>query len=167
MRTLTAREKLPSGLVYAVMRQESAFDPGALSPAKAVGLLQLMPDTARRVASETGAAFDPKDLTTPNVNMDIGARYLAKMVATFGGSVPLAVAAYNAGPVSVDRWVKRADGVPLDVWAALIPYEETRTYVVRVLTNFARYAYLEGGAEAVPAFEMALPKNMEIASDAY
>ena len=101
------------------------------------------------------------------MNLDIGSRYLAKMVQTFGGSVPLAVAAYNAGPQAVDRWVKRADAVPLDVWTALIPYEETRTYVVRVLGNLARYAFLEGGADAVPSFDLALPKTTELASDAY
>ncbi|HKQ70626.1 MAG TPA: lytic transglycosylase domain-containing protein, partial [Polyangiaceae bacterium] len=157
VREIEAREALPKGLIYAVMRQESAYDPDALSGARAVGLLQLMPDTARKVAAEGGVPFDEKSLRSPALNIDLGGRYLAKMLRTFKGSAPLAAAAYNAGPRAVRRWAERLKGQDLDVWAALIPFEETRTYVNKVMSNFVRYAYLEGGEAALPEVELALP----------
>jgi soluble lytic murein transglycosylase len=154
---LEAREGLPKGLIYAVMRQESAYDPDAVSGARAVGLLQLMPETAKRVAAEAGTPFDEKLLRTPAVNLDLGARYLAKMLHTFQGSVPMAAAAYNAGPRAVHKWLERVRGVDLDVWVALIPFEETRTYVNKVMSNLARYAYIEGGESAVSTVDLSLP----------
>ena len=154
---LETREHLSKGLVYAIMRQESAYDPEAISSARAVGLLQLMPETARRLSSEVGASFDQSKLRNPSVNLDLGARYLAKMLKVFDGSIPLAAAAYNAGPRAVRRWLERMKGVDLDLWVALIPFEETRTYVGRVMSNLAHYAYLEGGELAVPTVALNLP----------
>jgi soluble lytic murein transglycosylase len=119
--------------------------------------MQLLPDTARRIAAETGAPFDEKLLATATVNLDLGGRYLAKMLRAFGGSVPIAAAAYNAGPQAVGRWLSRMRGVDLDVWVAMIPYDETRTYVSRVVGNLARYGYLEGGEKGVPPIDLVLP----------
>jgi soluble lytic murein transglycosylase len=150
---IEAREKLPKGLIYAVMRQESSYDPHVVSRAHAVGLLQLMPDTARRVAAEMGQPFDEKWLRTPSVNLDLGSHYLAKTLRSFDGSIPVAAAAYNAGPGAARRWVNRMK-VDLDVWVALIPFEETRIYVGRVMSNFARYAYLAGGEAQVPEVDL-------------
>ncbi len=147
------------------MRQESAFAPDATSPARAVGLLQLMPETARRLASEAGTAFDERLLRTPPVNLDLGGRYLAKMLRSFDGSVPLAAAAYNAGPRAVRRWADRMKGLDLDVWVAMIPFEETRTYVSKVMSNLARYAYLDGGESALPSLDLALPTAAARARD--
>lgn len=157
VRDIEARESLPTGLIYAVMRQESAFDPDATSGARAVGLLQLMPETARRVAAEVGTAFDERLLRTPPVNLDLGGRYLAKMLRSFRGSVPLAAAAYNAGPRAVRRWLERMKGLDLDVWVAMIPFEETRIYVSKVMSNLARYAYLDGGESALPSIDLEPP----------
>jgi soluble lytic murein transglycosylase len=154
---LETREHLSRGLVYSIMRQESAYDPEAISGARAVGLLQLMPETARRLSSELGATFDEGKLRKPAVNLELGARYLAKMLKVFDGSIPVAAAAYNAGPRAVRRWLDRMKGVDLDVWVALIPFEETRTYVGRVMSNLAHYAYLEGGELAVPTVALNLP----------
>jgi soluble lytic murein transglycosylase len=150
---IEAREKLPKGLIYAVMRQESSYDPHAVSRARAVGLLQLMPDTARRLAAEMGQPFEEKWLRTPGVNLDLGGRYLAKILRSFDGSIPVAAAAYNAGPGAARRWVNRMK-VDLDVWVALIPYEETRIYVGRVMSNLARYAFLSGGEPLVPEIDL-------------
>lgn len=150
---IEARKKLPKGLIYAVMRQESSYDPHAVSRARAVGLLQLMPDTARRVAAELGQPFDEKWLRTPSVNLDLGGHYLAKTLQSFDGSVPVAAAAYNAGPGAARRWVTRMK-VDLDIWVAVIPFEETRIYVGRVMSNFARYAYLSGGEAQVPELDL-------------
>jgi soluble lytic murein transglycosylase len=161
------KEALPKGLVYAVMRQESAYDPEAVSSARAVGLLQLMPETARRIAAESGSPFDEKLLKTPSVNIELGSKYLAKMLRTFDGSIPLAVAAYNAGPRAVEKWLTRVHGMELDVWAALIPFEETRTYVSRVMANLARYAFLEGSEAAVPTVDLAPPRSGKLEASAY
>jgi soluble lytic murein transglycosylase len=155
---------LPAALVYAVMRQESGFDPEAISPARAVGLLQLLPETARAVASETP---DPEDdgarLTSPALNIALGARYLKDLLARFHGATPLAVAAYNAGPDAIARWLSRRDGrdghdkpIDLDLFVERIPFAETRTYVARVMGNLARYAYVQGGPAAVPALQLSL-----------
>jgi soluble lytic murein transglycosylase len=150
---IEAREKLPKGLIYAVMRQESSYDPHAVSRARAVGLLQLMPDTARRVSAELGRPFDERWLRIPSVNLELGGHYLAKTLHSFDGSIPMATAAYNAGPAAVRRWVNRMK-VDLDIWVALIPFEETRNYVARVMSNYARYAYLSGGETQVPELNL-------------
>jgi soluble lytic murein transglycosylase len=157
VREIESREQLPKGLIYAVMRQESAYDPDAVSGARAVGLLQLMPETAKRVAAEAHVAFEEKLLRTPSLNLELGGRYLGKMLRAFGGSIPLAAAGYNAGPRAVRRWQERMKGLDADVWVSVIPFEETRTYVSKVMGNLARYAYLEGGEAAVPVVQLELP----------
>ena len=162
---VTEREGLPPGLVHAVMRVESAFDPNAVSRVRAMGLMQLMPKTARNVAEEYGLDFDEKLLATPHVNIDLGARYLAKLRKTFHGSIPLAAAAYNAGPHAVARWLERSDGLPLDVFVARIPFRETRGYVQKVISNHARYAFLEG--HEVPTLELELPRPIKLGADSY
>jgi soluble lytic murein transglycosylase len=157
VREVESREQLPKGLIYAVMRQESAYDPDAISGARAVGLLQLMPETARRVAAEGHVDFDEKLLRTPSLNIELGGRYLGKMIRAFGGSIPLAAAGYNAGPRAVRKWQERMKGLDADLWVSVIPFEETRTYVSKVMGNLARYAYLEGGEPAVPTVQLELP----------
>ncbi len=159
--------KLPAELVYAVMRQESAFRPEVVSPAKAVGLMQLIPPTARRVAEELEMEYDPLGLFSPPVNIRMGSYYLSKVLGSFGGSVPLAAAAYNAGPSTVARWLQSGKSLPVDVWVARIPYGETRGYVNRVVGNVARYAYLSGGEEAVPKLDLALPQDVVVPADLY
>jgi soluble lytic murein transglycosylase len=157
VRDIESRESLPKGLIYAVMRQESAFDPDAVSGARAVGLLQLMPDTAKRLAAEIGTPFEERLLRTPATNLDLGGRYLAKLLRSFNGAVPMAAAAYNAGPRAVRRWLDRMKNLDTDLWVAMIPFEETRTYVSKVMSNLARYSYLEGGEAALPPLDLALP----------
>jgi soluble lytic murein transglycosylase len=159
--------KLPAELVYAVMRQESAFRPEVVSPAKAVGLMQLIPPTARRVAEELEMEYDPLGLFSPPVNIRMGSYYLSKVLGSFGGSVPLAAAAYNAGPSTVARWLESGKSLPVDVWVARIPYGETRGYVNRVVGNVARYAYLSGGEKAVPKLDLALPQDVVVPADLY
>lgn len=112
-REAEARFGLPAGLVEAVARAESALNPYAVSPAGALGLMQLMPATAR--------AFGVTDPFDPAQNVEAGARYLRHLLDRFGGDLKLALAAYNAGPGAVRRF----GGVP--------PYRETRRYVEKVL----------------------------------
>jgi len=151
------------------MRQESGFDPDVVSPARAVGLLQLLPETAQAVEAKLGkvaARADADDdddaalLTSPAKNITLGAHYLADLIERFHGQLPLAIAAYNAGPDAITRWLsRRGDGakLDLDLFVERIPYAETRVYVARVMGNFARYAYMQGGDSAVPTVRLELP----------
>ena len=131
------------------MRQESAFDIDVVSPANAVGLMQLLPTTAREVSTRAGSVFEEDSLTRPIANVDLGARYLGILMKTWKGSLPLAIASYNAGPKAVSRWLEGAPGVEIDVFVARIPYGETRTYVSRVMGNLARYRYLLSGVSGL------------------
>ncbi|MGE0222965.1 MAG: transglycosylase SLT domain-containing protein [Acetobacteraceae bacterium] len=134
-------------IALGVMRQESSFDIRAVSTSGARGLMQLMPFTARDVAKKLGIATSLPMLTSdPSHNMRLGTSYLRDMLARFDGSLPLAVAAYNAGPSRVEQWVTengdpRVAGGPIDMidWLESIPYNETRNYVQRVLENIVIY----------------------------
>ncbi|HXK17607.1 MAG TPA: lytic transglycosylase domain-containing protein, partial [Polyangiaceae bacterium] len=158
---------LPRGLLWAVMRQESGFRAAVRSPVGAIGLLQLMPATAEHVASELGEQLEPQSLTRAYLSLHLGSAYLRKLIDAFQGSVPLALAAYNAGPQAVTRWLTSGESLPLDLFVARIPYEETRGYVARVLSNIARYAYLEGGETAVQTPVLDLPKGVKLPENSY
>jgi soluble lytic murein transglycosylase len=132
-------------MVHAISRQESQFSQNAVSHAGARGLMQLMPGTAREQAGKIGLAYDAGALmANPSYNLQLGDAYFARMMNYFGGSYPLAVAAYNAGPGNVNKWL-RSNGDPrngsvewLD-WIEKIPLSETRNYVQRVLENAVVY----------------------------
>lgn len=152
-----AEYALDSELIYAVMRQESGFRPQVTSPARAIGLLQILPSTGERLAAELGLPFRSERLGQPPFNVRLGSHYLRKLLDVFQGNVALAAASYNAGPVAVLRWLEGGQSLELDVFVARIPYAETRGYVERVLGNYARYLYLKGGSSAVPRLSLALP----------
>ena len=128
-----------------IMRQESSFDVGAISPSGARGLMQLMPFTAQGVAKKLGIQTSLASLTgDPDHNMRLGTSYLEEMLNRFDDALPLAVAAYNAGPSRVDQWLRemgdpRAGPVAMIDWLELIPISETRNYVQRVLENVVIY----------------------------
>jgi soluble lytic murein transglycosylase len=143
-------------LTHAIIRQESMFDAGAVSPSGALGLMQLMPATARNVASKLKLKrFNTDTLTAdPRSNVMLGASYLSELVDRFGGSYVLAIAAYNAGPGRVAGWL-RDNGDPRpkldDVidWIEKIGVSETRNYVQRVMENLEIYrARVAGGGGA-------------------
>ena len=124
----------------AIVRQESGFDREAASPVGARGLMQLMPATATEVARRMGERVDLAALTVdPSYNMRLGSAYLASVLDQFGGSLPLAAAAYNAGPHRVTDWLAAngdpRGGVDLVDWIEMIPFTETRNYVQRVMEN--------------------------------
>jgi soluble lytic murein transglycosylase len=135
---------VPVDLVQALMREESALDPRAISPAGAVGLTQLMPATAQQVARRYGIRLARAKLADASVNIQLGSRYLGELVRRFDGQVALAVAAYNAGPGAVSRWLEKRPGLELDEFVEEIPIEETRGYVKRVLRSYAAYRLLYG-----------------------
>ncbi|WP_443019841.1 lytic transglycosylase domain-containing protein [Sphingomonas adhaesiva] len=131
-------------LIHAVARQESQFDRAARSPVGASGLMQLMPGTAREQAGKLGLPYDPARLTgDTSYNIQLGSSYFQRIFALYG-SYPLAIAAYNAGPGNVNKWL-RANGDPrtgaVDAvdWVEAIPFGETRNYVQRVLENAVVY----------------------------
>lgn len=132
-------------LVLAVVRQESEYDAAAISHAGARGLMQLMPATAKSVAKKAGLRYSKYKLTAdPDYNLALGQSYLASLIDDYDGYLPMAVAAYNAGPHRVRQWV-RAYGDPRDPdvdaidWIEMIPFAETRNYVQRVLENVQVY----------------------------
>lgn len=143
-------EQLPRGrapepaLVLGVSRQESEFDASAVSRAGARGIMQLLPSTARLAARQQNIGYDANKLSDPAYNAKLGSAYLADLITDFGGSYPLAIAAYNAGPNRVRQWLA-ANGDPRDPkvdvidWMELIPFSETRNYVQRVLENTQVY----------------------------
>jgi len=136
---------LEAPLALAVIRQESAFRITAKSHAGARGLMQLMPATAKNVSNGLKLRYSKSRLvTSPKYNMTLGQAYLSELVGTFKGSYPLALAGYNAGPHRSKRWIKQ-HGDPRDAevdaidWVEMIPFDETRNYVQRVLENVQVY----------------------------
>jgi soluble lytic murein transglycosylase len=142
---------LPVDLVQALMREESALDPRALSPAGAIGLTQLMLPTAQEVARSLKLGkVSRASLTEPSLNIRLGARYLGTLARRFDGSIALALAAYNAGGGAVNRWLETRRDLEIDEFVEEIPVEETRGYVKRVLRSYAAYRLLYGApSEAV------------------
>lgn len=141
-------EQIAEELVYSIMRKESAYKPGVVSHADAIGLLQLIVPTGRANAAEIGIkSLERSMLFDPSINIRVGTHYLAKLVAHYKGTAPLAIAAYNAGEHKVDEWLKRANrqkkNVELDWFVEDIPFEQTRNYTRSVVTCWARYAFLE------------------------
>ena len=138
---------VPPDLLQALMREESALDPVVVSAAGAVGLTQLMPPTAQEMARRLKLPRPrAADLADPGLNIRLGAAHLGDLLSRFGGSAPLALAAYNAGSAAVRGWWRARAGLPLDEFVEEIPLQETRGYVKRVLRSYAAYRMLYGGA---------------------
>jgi len=147
-----AKEKgLDLAWVYGIARQESAFMKGAKSHVGASGLMQLMPATAKYVAKKIGLEIETQqDIVDVENNINLGTAYLQQMLNTFGGNYMLATAAYNAGPGRSQRWSKRHGCLPADIWVELIPFDETRTYVRRVLFYTRIFEYRLQYQETTP-----------------
>jgi soluble lytic murein transglycosylase len=135
-------------MVHAITRQESQFDRAAMSRVGARGLMQLMPGTAREVSRAAGVPYDLGRLTEDRqYNMRLGSTYFGQLMSQYGGSYVLSVAAYNAGPGNVNKWIRaygdpRLPGVDKLSWIESIPFSETRGYVQRVLENAVVYDLL-------------------------
>ena len=126
VRSAAARSGLPGAFVESVAKAESAFDPKAVSPKGAIGVMQLMPETARSLGA------DPRD---PEQNIDAGTRLLRELLIKYDGDVAKALSAYNAGEKAVDRY----QGIP--------PYSETQRYVNRVVRDYLRHDDSGGGSK--------------------
>jgi soluble lytic murein transglycosylase len=135
--------------VAALVAQESTFVPDILSSARAVGLMQLMPPTARAYARKLGMTYSPRLLTNPEANIRMGTAYLADKVREFG-DLHLVLASYNAGERPVRRWLADRPGVPVDQFIDDIPYPETQNYVKRILGTAEDYRRLYSGRKLAP-----------------
>lgn len=147
-----AREtSMDEALLHAVMRAESGFNPSARSPMGAVGLMQVMPATARIVARRLlGDARLARGLWNPKVNLRLGARFLAELQTHFRGHPPLVLAGYNAGAGAARRFYQRLCCLPTDVFVEAIPYSQTQAYLKRVIALAAGYRALYGDAASGP-----------------
>jgi soluble lytic murein transglycosylase len=142
--TIRSTPRSPWSLANGITRQESSFDQNAVSWAGAHGMMQLMPGTARDQARKLGVAYDSSRLHDPDYNVMLGSAYFQHLLDVWNGSVPLAVASYNAGSGNVSKWVRaygdpRTGQVDMVGWIEAIPFSETRGYVQRVIENSVVY----------------------------
>jgi len=142
--TLRSQPRSAWAIAHGITRQESSFDRNAVSHAGARGLMQLMPGTAREQAGKLGVGYDSRRIHDPDFNVMLGSAYFQRMLNTWDGSVPLAVASYNAGPGNVRKWINaygdpRTSRVDMIGWIEAIPFTETKGYVQRVIENTVVY----------------------------
>jgi len=157
-RVVTEAEKynLDPSWIFGIMRQESAFMSDAKSSAGAMGLMQIMPETAKWLARKSKAALrDPSDAFHIEKNISLGARYLSDMLTSYRGNMILATAAYNGGPGRIKRWVAAHPTLIGDQWIETLPWMETRNYVKNVLAFTSIYD-LHFGEK--PNFDVCLEK---------
>jgi soluble lytic murein transglycosylase len=139
-----AEESLDAALVASLICQESTFNPGAVSPAGARGLMQVIPPTGRALARQMRVRYRTNDLLSPTTSLDYGTLYLRQLSDRFGGRVERMLAAYNAGPHRVDAWTAGRPDIPDEEFVESIPFTETRHYVMTVLANREHYRRLYG-----------------------
>ncbi len=137
-------------VVLSLIRQESAFNENARSRVGAVGLMQLMPSTARRIA-----AVSRRQLLEPATNIKIGVKFFSKLLDRFDGDVELSLAAYNAGPEKVDLWKRRYPVSNRLLFMDLMPFRETREYVASIARNYYWYLKLYGNEDFDSRFRAA------------
>lgn len=157
----------PASIIYSIIRQESAFNKKALSPANAVGLMQVLPRLARKVAKEEGISFKKfYDLYNPEKNIFIGTAHLHQLFKDYGGYFILSAAIYNAGQEPVKNWMQRLPTNNPVEFIQNIPYGETRTYVRLIIRNFIFYELLNHPDHKIifPHWILNLPKNSQNAS---
>ena len=142
VRSAARLTSLPETSIYAILRQESLYRADAGSSAGALGLMQLLPSTARRTARRWDLKTpSPGDLLDPSINVPIGAAELRNLLDNFDGQPFAAYAAYNAGPGAARRWLPLTP-VDADVWVENIPFNETRAYVQRVAWHGLVFSWL-------------------------
>jgi len=153
---VASQKGVSPNLAWAIMMQESNFRTRVVSPAGAMGLMQIIPQTARQIAKRLNLPdFRDSDVFDPILNIRMGVNYLADNASNMGdhpGRYYLVVASYNAGPVNARRWARARADIELDEWVEEIPFKETRNYVKRVFSNWSVYQMLygKGIGEGVP-----------------
>lgn len=133
---------VPAALVYAIIRQESAFQTDIASPVGAQGLMQLMPTTAKSIAKQTNIPYvDAKQLAQSDTNIRIGTAYLQQLSKRFHQHPLLMAAAYNAGPRQVNHWLSENHSKAVDLWIETLPWHETRNYLKNIAAFYMVYQY--------------------------
>jgi len=150
------QQDLDPAWAFAIIRQESAFTNDARSHAGALGLMQLLPRTARQIARSLRLRFHSNDLLDAETNLRLGIQYLKKVTDIFNGNKVLATAAYNAGDARVRQWLPKDGKLPADVWVEIVPFQETRDYLKRVMTYTVIYEE-RLGKTPVPLIKRMLP----------
>lgn len=157
-------------LVDSVIKQESAGKVDAVSPKGALGIMQLMPDTARQMAQELGVNFNLGRLTRDaDYNKQLGSAFLSKLLERYDGEQALAVAAYNAGPARVDEWLERhgdprIGDISVSAWVRQIPFKETREYTSKILAELSQASTL-GHSQASASVLPLIPGQERFKSD--
>jgi len=142
----SAASEVDPFLTASLIRQESEFNPNALSKANAWGLMQLLPSTAKTLAKRRGEKhFSTNELLNPSTNLALGIVDLRQSIDRYGGQVEYALAAYNAGDTPVRQWIAMNDYKDIPEWVESIPYTETREYVQSILRNREMYRAIYGG----------------------
>jgi len=150
-------------LVYSIIREESRFQKDVVSPADAVGLMQLIPPTARTVARQIGInGFSTAMLTIPRINIEMGIFYFKQVLDKFNGDVELALASYNAGPHRAADWKVRFYGLEKDEFIEEVPFRETRNYIRRILRSYGAYKAIYGDASTSNEPGTPTPEGSEI-----
>ncbi|MCS6914010.1 MAG: transglycosylase SLT domain-containing protein [Myxococcales bacterium] len=144
----------PRRYLYAIMQKESAYNPHDVSYADAIGLLQMIPPTSRRVAAALGRIYSDDLLYDPEANIELGAWYIGRLLRKFRGQIALGAGSYNAGPRAMVRWLRQHGDRPLDEFIELCAYSQTREYMKKVLDIYAHYVYLWDREEYLPALKM-------------
>lgn len=134
--------KVPEFLIYSVMREESRFKDEVISGAGAIGLMQLMPRTAKYIAKRLRVKLKEEHLTHPETNIMLGAKYLSRLLKRFDGNLFYVLAAYNGGPTNAKRWIKKYQGRDINQFIEAITFQETQNYVKRVMKSFYTYQLL-------------------------
>lgn len=159
--TYAQKYKVSPMLVLAIMRQESGFRATVKSYAGALGLMQLMPGTARYTAKVfvEDDGYRAKQIFEPETNIKLGSMYIRMHTAYAADQIPLALAGYNAGPAPLKRWFEDYKGRELDAWVESITFTQARGYVRKVMTSYIAYTALYGDGK-LPELELELPKSL-------
>ncbi len=166
VRTEATKRGVPASLVWAIMREESAFKVEVKSSAKAYGLMQLIVPTAKLMANGEGVTPSERTLVDPAVNVALGTKLLGLLRKSYAANPILAIPAYNAGGGAVNRWLEQRRGMPFELWVESIPYDETRGYLKRVTTSWLAYARLYAPDELAQLLQYPWPDAAPMSSAA-
>ncbi|MCP4677673.1 MAG: transglycosylase SLT domain-containing protein [Deltaproteobacteria bacterium] len=144
-------------MIWAVMREESSFNPEIESWANAIGLMQLILPTARSMGKRLGIPANRRTLRRPDVNIRLGTAYLELLRKKFDDHPALMIAGYNAGEGAVGKWARARPGDDIDIFIEDIPYDQTRGYTKRVIATFATYLFLYGETRSILELDLKLP----------
>ena len=150
-------------VIFGLMRQESSYHPTIVSPAGAVGVMQIMPGTGAKVAVLSGyGSYSNERLREPEVNIYFGVWYLSRLMARFDGQYPLAIGSYNGGPHNIGRWLRSKHGVGMEEFVEEIPFNETRDYVKKVVRNYGIYLAIYDPEAYVQVDRTTRPDNPKV-----